>query len=573
MAAAYLIDQDGNIISSQDGEPILTQDGESIVTPSASVRTANIIEPIAITDAMVGSGAGTVPEGDFAEYDPAVTYATGNVVIVKGGDGILGEPLINTSNTWRGMCAAPNGNIYACAYGSGGSGSYVQMRASGSGDFKIVQGALLKKWKGMCAAPNGNIYASVEQGPGNIYMQTAGMGAFISLAQTDRLWQGMCASPSGHVFACVYGGDIYKQTDGSGNFVALTAGNKNWIGMACAPNGDIYAAVFSGDIWVSVDGGASFSVIADTDRNWTCLCALSDGSILAGVFAGDIYKRTAGAGTFVALGNVSKQWMALCSAPNGDIYGASTDDAIYMRRSGTIHKIYESLVDSNLTNYPPPDVLATTPKWAEVSSTNKWKVFDGKVANQMQVVSPAVYIITPGVSFNSVALLNVEATSVRIQVDSPAYDQTISTGITDIVKMDLEGDAASVLTITITNTAGLAKCGEIIVGNYTTLGTLQRSTNPTWSYEDYSTKERDIYGDWKIIPRDDSETLSFLLGIDFSTQDTLAATIRRYKTTPVVVVAHSDFSCLITYGIIKSISIPIVYRGKTLVPIDVDGLV
>ena len=366
-----------------------------------------IIEPIAITDAMVGSGAGTVPEVEHPEWVGDYAYNALQKVIVKGTQGIFVDLVVGTKNWWS-MAAAPNGDVYAC----------------------------------------------------------------------------------------VIGASIWKQTAGVGSFIDLATGNKQWSGMAVAPSGTAYGV-------------------------YACVYAVS---ILISTFE-------------------------------------------------VVHKIYQSLTAGNISRYPPIDIKQTTPQWVEVEATNKWKVFDGKIANQMQVVSPAVYTITPGVAFNSVALLNVEATTVRIQVNSPAYDQSVSTGISDIVKTDLAGGVASVLTITITNTAGLAKCGEIVVGNTTILGALDSSTNPVWSFDDYSTKERDVFGDWKIIPRSDSEKLNFNLITDYASQDTVAAFVRANKLTPLVFIGNPSFATLINYGILKSVSIPIKFRGKTLIPMEVDGLV
>ena len=79
--------------------------------------------------------------------------------------------------------------------------------------------------------------------------------------------------------------------------------------------------------------------------------------------------------------------------------------------------------------------------------------------------------------------------------------------------------------------------------------------------------------DWKIIPRSDSEKLNFNLITDYASQDTVAAFVRANKLTPLVFIGNPSFATLINYGILKSVSIPIKFRGKTLIPMEVDGLV
>ena len=81
-----------------------------------------------------------------------------------------------------------------------------------------------RSWVGMAAAPNGNVYACVYGG--GIYMQTNGIGNFVTLNQTTRYWVGMCAASNGDVYACTTGagGDIYKQTNGARLFGACVLG-------------------------------------------------------------------------------------------------------------------------------------------------------------------------------------------------------------------------------------------------------------------------------------------------------------------------------------------------------------
>ena len=155
-------------------------------------------------------------------------------------------------------------------------------------------------------------------------------------------------------------------------------------------------------------------------------------------------------------------------------------------------------------------------------------------------------------AFTGIALLNVAATSVRIQTDAPAYDQTVSTGATDIVKLDLAGGAASVLTITITNSAGLAKVGEIVIGTVFTVGTLR--PKPSGGIKSYSTKTQDPYGNWEIVKRGFSEKLSPLVGVLNTRVDLVRDTLAEYIDTPAVFVGSTEYSVLILYGFLNDFS-------------------
>ncbi|NCC88417.1 MAG: hypothetical protein EOM05_11255, partial [Clostridia bacterium] len=82
-----------------------------------------------------------------------------------------------------------------------------------------------------------------------------------------------------------------------------------------------------------------------------------------------------------------------------------------------VHKIYESLVDSNQGNYPPSNTTGTSPKWLEVGATNAWKMFDDKTNTQTVNTGTIEIEIEPG-RVNTIACLNVEAKTVTVEMVS-----------------------------------------------------------------------------------------------------------------------------------------------------------
>jgi uncharacterized Zn-binding protein involved in type VI secretion len=527
-----------------------------------------IIEPVVITDSMIGSGAGTVPEVEYPEWWGQIVYNKATKVMVKASPGTFYD-LSAGPAVWNGLAAAPNGDVYGCENGhsiwkqAGGSGVFVDQNPS-VGD---------KDWSGLAAAPNGDIYACVYNG--GICKQTGGTGDFVDLNPYagTLFWNGIAAAPNGDIYACVLAGSIWKQTLGTGYFADLTAGTKDWGGVAAAPNGDVYACVFGGSIWKQTGGAGSFVDLSTGNKYWTGMAAAPNGDVYGCVNGGSIWKQTGGSGAFVDQVAGDKGWNCMtvaCGDNAFGVYAGVATGSIWVSVFETIHNVYESLVNTNLANYPPISVNQTTPKWLEYSATNKWMVFDGKVNSQMATPSPAVYVITPGAAFNSVVLLNLEATSVVIATDAPAYSQTVSTGATDIVKMDLAGGAASVLTITINNTAGAAKCGEIIIGNSYSLGTMQPF--PTVGVTDYSTKEVDVFGNWNIVPRSSSEKMSCVISVPYASLDAVIAKLKLYRATPIAFIGSASYACTIIYGFIKDWSVPVSTRGKSILALEIDGL-
>ncbi len=268
-------------------------------------------------------GALTVNSGvTFAPTGGTITMNNGGS-IVKTVTGSNFNALSQTSRVWRGMAAAPSGNIYAAVQ----SGD-IYMQTAGTGNF-VALSQTSRDWRAMAAAPNGNVYAAAFGG--DIYMQTAGTGNFVALSQTSRDWLSIAAASNGNIYAADIDGDIYMQTAGTGDFVALGQTTRLWRGMTVAPNGNVYAGDLGGDIYMQTNGTGNFVALGQTNRNWGAMAADINGNIYASVESGDIYMQTAGTGNFVALNQTSRGWLGMAAAMNGNVYASTYSGEIYMQ--------------------------------------------------------------------------------------------------------------------------------------------------------------------------------------------------------------------------------------------------
>jgi hypothetical protein len=242
---------------------------------------------------------------------------------------------------------------------------------------------------------------------------------------------------------------------------------------------------------------------------------------------------------------------------------------------------------TNTGNYPPTDLLRATPLWwKEVSATNRWKAFDAKNGAQVSQASLISYSLAPGL-IDSIALLNLDATSVRIlmtvalgdwddvedfdlvtDIDgsliATVYDETIdlisTAGIidgwtyhfepiirkTDIVRLALPPYGAATIAITITNTDGIAKVGEIVVGRQRDIG--QTLYAPEVSIVDYSQKSADENGVYAFAEGPFSKKYSCSLRVSDALFDEVFRLLALYRATPVVWVALEDYAAFIAYG-------------------------
>lgn len=258
-----------------------------------------------------------------------------------------------------------------------------------------------------------------------------------------------------------------------------------------------------------------------------------------------------------------------------------------------VHKIYESLSAGNLANYPPTDVLVTVPKWSEIGATNRWTVFDGKVGSQTSSATSMNYVFTPATRFDSIAILNMYATSLNITVTDPVdgevfnetvdlisdtvvYDwytyfvEPIGTLTTDFVISEIPIYAASVISVTLYYTAGTAACGSLILGRKFDIGTMRYS--PTIGITDYSTKSVDAFGNYVITERAYSKKMTCSVGVQNILLDEVMRNLSLMRATLAVWVGSEDYGSLIVYGFYKDFSIVIPYPNFSECSLEIEGL-
>lgn len=258
------------------------------------------------------------------------------------------------------------------------------------------------------------------------------------------------------------------------------------------------------------------------------------------------------------------------------------------------HKIYECLV--NNTNFQPDqNTGGTTPKWLEVSATNRWKVFDSKLADQTSNAASIGYVLTPGI-ISAISFFNVDANTVEVEMvyDSvTVYSKTIelisTTNVidgytyffnpflmkTELTLIDLPPYAGT-LTITISKIAGTAKIGEIVLGQTQSLGLTE--LNPSITIQSYSRKDVDTFGNYIIVQRAYSSRMSCDMWIASEIVDEIKRLLVLYRDTPVVWIGSDTadktvlYNAMVIYGFYKSFNIVIQDYNNSACSLEIEGL-
>lgn len=259
----------------------------------------------------------------------------------------------------------------------------------------------------------------------------------------------------------------------------------------------------------------------------------------------------------------------------------------------SVHKVYESAINSNTNNDPTTD---DGTKWIEVGATNRWKAFDKRISDPVTQSNNIQYVITlTDTLVNSVALFGVVAETVRIVVVEPigsttVYDETYNmldtTNIVDwytyffepatdkdreLLVADLPTYSGAEITITASYQSNTVEVGQIVFGSIVTLGVTGYGT--TVGIEDYSRKERDTFGNPIIIERAFAQKADY--EVEIKTQDTrrVQRFLSDYRATPIVWIGNQDPDYgLIVYGFYKQFSINISTPSVSYTTLEVEGL-
>jgi hypothetical protein len=253
--------------------------------------------------------------------------------------------------------------------------------------------------------------------------------------------------------------------------------------------------------------------------------------------------------------------------------------------------IYETLVNSNIGNQP--DISPTD--WLLVGPDNRSAMFDEQVNTSTASPTPLTVVVKPGERFDSVALLNLQAETYRIEIKDDIGGATIyDTGVvslisnviadwydyffteieyqTDVVLTDLPLYVNATIYLTLTNT-GDCGIGVFKYGKTYELGLTQMGGS--FGNNDYSAKITDEFGTTTFVRRATSKRMSANVFVDNGRLAFLQKILTDLSSDPSVWIGSSEdgYSPLIVYGFYRSYNCVISYPTFSLCSIDIEGLI
>lgn len=194
-------------------------------------------------------------------------------------------------------------------------------------------------------------------------------------------------------------------------------------------------------------------------------------------------------------------------------------------------KNFRALMDNQ--DRPDQGALLETPTWLDLGAINQLRMIDGKVGSFTRAQDRLeININAPGI-LDGLALFGLSAAAIRVRrydgetelYDSGEISLRDSSAITgwytffylprgvrrEFVLTQLPPHIGSRLNIVLTSPGNEVRVGELVAGQVLRLGSLLFGSD--YSGLDFSEKGRDRFGNFEIVPREQSKTANYLVEV------------------------------------------------------------
>jgi hypothetical protein len=266
---------------------------------------------------------------------------------------------------------------------------------------------------------------------------------------------------------------------------------------------------------------------------------------------------------------------------------AATVGGAAINTTGTQSGVHTAVAGNNLAQTPP-----NVAYWIDAGATNRWRIFDQSITSQTSNPDTIVNTLTISGRADSVVLLNSNAASGRVTmtdaIDGVVYDSTFNmvsnSGIQDwyawtfepIVRIqdkaitDMPPYANAVVAVTLTDIGGTPLCGGLVIGQSKDIGGTQYGAKV--GIQDYSTKQRDAFGNYTILQRAFNKRADFTVWVLAAYVDALENLLATYRAIPIVYIGVTTYGSTIIYGFYKDFSVDIAYPTESICTIQLEGL-
>lgn len=238
---------------------------------------------------------------------------------------------------------------------------------------------------------------------------------------------------------------------------------------------------------------------------------------------------------------------------------------------------------------------SNTANWFKKRASNYYAMFDG-TTNNRSVADGSNFVVT--ISANNVTSLgffSVYATEISVVMTDPlagvVYNETLNTDINsegvidgwtyfflpfpddsttvDRVLLDLPPYYSSEIEITLTSNTD-AQIGMLVAGTTRDLGVANFGTSV--SINDYSTKEKNIYGDFTVVDRIFTKNVDYDVTVNTRAVESTQNLIAAYRATPCMWIGDETRGSTIIYGFLDDFSLVLSNPTVSNLSLKIEGL-
>ena len=256
------------------------------------------------------------------------------------------------------------------------------------------------------------------------------------------------------------------------------------------------------------------------------------------------------------------------------------------------HKIYERIVTGAGTTTPDLDQA----NWLDSGYTNRYRMFDNIISSVSGRTGGIEFTLTPNQVINGIALLNVNASTVRVVMNDPiegvVYDRTkelrsssnvidyysyffaplINLGDLDTaIFLDLPNKPTATITVYVSSGVGLVEVGEVVYGVQSIVGRTNYGT--AIGITSYSRKDTDEFGKATVIKRKNSKYADYDIDIDNTNLAFVQRLFQDIDSVPCVFIGNPEMEELIVYGFYSDFKATISFPTVSKCTLRVEGLV
>ena len=256
------------------------------------------------------------------------------------------------------------------------------------------------------------------------------------------------------------------------------------------------------------------------------------------------------------------------------------------------HKIYERIVIGAGTTPPNLDQV----NWLDSGYTNRYRMFDNIISSVSSRTGGIEFTLTPNQVINGIALLNVNASTVRVVMNDPiegvVYDRTkelrsssnvidyysyffaplINLGDLDTaIFLDLPNKPTATITVYVSSGVGFVEVGEVVYGVQSIVGRTNYGT--AIGITSYSRKDTDEFGKVTVIKRKNSKYADYDIDIDNTNLAFVQRLFQDIDSVPCVFIGNPEMEELIVYGFYKDFKATISFPTVSKCTLRVEGLV